>query len=285
MSTTLANCRKQLSKEIGDYWDSTTTSSGSSTTAVDTALKAKANDWISDAPQEMYDLITSGTYSGEERKISSLDNTTGTLTTLAHTGTIASAVTYEVHRIFTASEKRIALIMAAKLAFPYIFKKVRDISLQVDDDVIGTAIDISSLGLLNNTPHRISEAPETTSTEEYWRVLRNWRVESDGKLRLLEGTAGYYLKIEGIGYLDFLSGTTVSTDWTATIAIDAPQLYILTSEAALYLLSQLALPNFTSGQGKEYGPIIEYWGKQTQYRKSLYKQIPPPATVQWGGVW
>ena len=44
MSTTLANARIQLSKEIGDYWASTTTSSGSTTTVVDTALKAKTND-------------------------------------------------------------------------------------------------------------------------------------------------------------------------------------------------------------------------------------------------
>ncbi len=95
---------------------------------MDTALVAKANDWISDSPQEMYDFISSGTYDGEERKISSLDNTTGTLTVLAHTGQIASAVTYEVHRLFTPSEKRRALIYAAKATFPYIFKKVRDTS-------------------------------------------------------------------------------------------------------------------------------------------------------------
>lgn len=287
MATTLAECRKQLSREIGDYWNSTTTSSGSSTTVVDTALKAKSNDWISDAPQEMYDLITSGTYADEERKISSLDNTSGTLTTLAHGGTIASAVTYEVHRLFTASEKRTALIYAAKAAFPYIFKKVRDITLQVDADVIGEPIDISTLGLLNNTPNRISQASEADSTEEYWEVLRNWRVESDGKLRLLEGTTDYYLKIEGIGYLDFLTTgtTTVSTAWAATIAIDSPQLYVLTAEAAVYLFTQFMMPNFTTGDRKEIAPLLEYWVKQTEYRKSLYKMVPPPPTIQWGGIW
>ena len=124
MSTTLANARIQLSKEIGDYWASTTTSSGSTTTVVDTALKAKTNDWISDAPQEMYDLITSGTYDQEERKISSLDITTGTLTTLAHGGTIGSGITYEVHRMFSASDKRVALVQACKTAFPAIYRKI-----------------------------------------------------------------------------------------------------------------------------------------------------------------
>ena len=284
MTTTLANARKQLSKEIGDYWDSTSTSSGSSTTIVDTALKAKANDWISDAPQEMYDLVTSGTYVDEERKISSLDNTTGTLTTLAHGGTIASGVTYEVHRLFSASEKRRALITAAQTAFPSIFNPVRDISLQIDDSDIGTGIDISSLGLLNNTPNRISQAPEDDSTDEYWATLRNWHVESDGKLYLREGTPSYYLKIEGIGYLDFLVSGVSSTLWTSTIAINTPQLYILTAEAIVYLYTQLIMPNFTSGDRKELEPILEFWVKKAEYSKSKYKMLPPPATIKYGGI-
>lgn len=128
MSTTLEACMLELSRQIGDFWTGTTTSAGAAggTTIVDTSLSAKANDWIADAPQEMYDRITSGTYDEQERKISSLDNTTGTLTTLAHGGQIGSSVTYEVHRLFSASEKRRALIYAARKAFPYIFTEIND---------------------------------------------------------------------------------------------------------------------------------------------------------------
>jgi len=287
MTTTLADFRILLSKEIGDYWAGTTTSSGSSTTVVDTALKAKNNDWISDAPQEHYDLLTSGTYSGEERKISSLDNTSGTLTTLAHGGVVASAVGYEVHRLFTASEKRTALIFAAKMAFPAIFKKIRNITLTVDDSIIGTGIDISTLGLFNGVPHRISEAPEADSTDEYWYTLRNWHVESDGKLYLKEGTTGYYLKIEGIGYLDFVTTgtTTVSDAWTAVMDISSPQTFILVAEAIVYLYTQLSMPNFTTGDRKEFAPILEFWAKMMDYRKSKFKMMPPAATIQYGGIW
>ena len=124
MSTTLADCEKLLSKEIADYWDSTTTAGGSSTTIIDDLLKAKANDWIDGDPGEMYDQITSGTYDTEERKISSLAS--GTLTTLAHGGTIATSVTYRVHRVFSASEKRRALIEACKDSFPSIFREIFD---------------------------------------------------------------------------------------------------------------------------------------------------------------
>ena len=287
MTVTLAEMRIMISKEIGDYWAGTTTSSGSSTTVVDTALKAKGNDWISDAPQEHYDLLTSGTYSGEERKISSLDNTSGTLTTLAHGGTVASAVGYEVHRLFTASEKRTALIFAAKMAFPTIFKKIRDVTKQVDDDVIGTGIDISTLGLFNGVPHRVSEAPDADSTDEYWYTLRNWHVESDGKLYLKEGTCGCYLKIEGIGYLDFVTpGTsTVSDAWTAVMDISSPQTFILVAEAIVYLYTQLSMPNFTTGDRKEMEPILTFWAKMMDYRKSKFKMMPPAATIQYGGIW
>ncbi len=130
MPTTLANCMIVLAKELNDYWDGTTTSDGAAdgTTVIDTALKAQANDWVTDYA---YDRITSGTYDGEERKVSSLGNTTGTLTVLAHTGKIVSGVTYEVHRLLSASDKRKALIYAAKAGFPYIFKQVRDESKTV----------------------------------------------------------------------------------------------------------------------------------------------------------
>lgn len=123
MSTSLLAAEILLSKQLGDFWSSTTTSSGSSTTVVDTELKAKENDWVTD---ECYDMITSGTYDEEERKVSSLDNSSGTLTVLAHGGTIASSVTYRVHRLFTASEKRRALVHAAKRSYPHLFKRIKD---------------------------------------------------------------------------------------------------------------------------------------------------------------
>jgi len=53
MSTTLLAAEQALSKEIGDYWSSTTTGAGSSTTLVDSALMAKANDWITDEAANM----------------------------------------------------------------------------------------------------------------------------------------------------------------------------------------------------------------------------------------
>ena len=128
MATSLSACCILLSKEMGDFWSSAATSAGAAggTTLVDTALLAKPADWI---PADAYDRILSGTYVDQERQISSLSSST--LTVLAHGGQIASGVTYEVHRLFTASEKRRALLHAAKSEFPHIFKHIRDTSLSV----------------------------------------------------------------------------------------------------------------------------------------------------------
>ena len=61
MSTTLENCMLELSRQIGDFWASTTTAgTGSSTQVIDTALKAKMNDWVSGLPTETYDRLHQG---------------------------------------------------------------------------------------------------------------------------------------------------------------------------------------------------------------------------------
>ena len=127
MSTSLANCRILLSKELGDFWASTTTSAGASTydTLVDTALKAKPPDWITD---NTFTLITKASDSSEddERKVKTLDDGTGALATLPHTAQIGSSITYELHRLFTASDKRLAIIHAAQTSFPDLFERVLD---------------------------------------------------------------------------------------------------------------------------------------------------------------
>lgn len=170
MTTTLRNAEILLSKEIGDYWAGTATSNGAAggTSIVDTALSAKNNSWIESTTREMYDEVTSGTYDGEERRISSLDNTTGTLTVLAHTGQIASAVTYRVHRMFKASDKVIALVEAAKEAYPFIYERILDESLVSGNWLKDGSFEIwtSSSALTYWTKSLLTEA-QTSSSPYY----------------------------------------------------------------------------------------------------------------------
>ena len=132
MSTTLSNCMTEMSKQIGDYWSSTATGDGAvgGTTVVDALLMEFMNAWVG---LEAHDRITSGTYDEEERYISSLSNTAGTLTTIAHGGQILTNVTYEVHRVASASDKRICLIRAARNCFPDLYTQIADVSKSISN--------------------------------------------------------------------------------------------------------------------------------------------------------
>ena len=58
MATNLENCKVELSKQINDYWASTTTSDGSTTpfiTLIDTALMSKQDAWIG---KDMWVMLT-----------------------------------------------------------------------------------------------------------------------------------------------------------------------------------------------------------------------------------
>ncbi|KKN22972.1 hypothetical protein LCGC14_0909750 [marine sediment metagenome] len=128
MTTALSVARVELSKQLNDFWASTSTGAGSTTTIVDALLKAKQNAWIG---KDMYDLITESGHASvdEERQISSLAGSTGILTVLAHDNTTGTGMDYEVHRLFTASDKRRALVAAARMAWPHIHEKIWDESM------------------------------------------------------------------------------------------------------------------------------------------------------------
>jgi hypothetical protein len=183
MSTTLLNTEVALSKDIGDYWRSTTTGAGSTTTVVDTALCAKANDWITDESYLYVEDMTGDTYNEAERKISSLDNTTGTLTVLAIGGALSTSAIYRVHRLFNASDKRIALIHGARNGFNSIHAKVRNEAKRAGSWLIdgGAEIWASTSALTNYT----ASGPTLTQTSTT-RLFVNGSYSCK-----LSGTAGY----------------------------------------------------------------------------------------------
>ncbi len=127
MTTSLLNCQILLSKELGDYWEGTTSGTGSTVSVVDSALIAKPNDWITDVT---YDLITSGTNNGEERKVSTSSLlSAGTYSVGTHGTTTFGSITYQLHRLFEPSEKRRALVAAAKNIYADCYDLVWDESV------------------------------------------------------------------------------------------------------------------------------------------------------------
>jgi hypothetical protein len=425
MTTTLKAAMQELSKQLGDSWQSTSTSGGSSTTIVDTSLQAKSADWID---YNSYDFITSGTYLDEERKISSLS--TATLTTLAHGGTIATAVTYEVHRLFTASEKRTALVWAARDCYPALFKRIRDESnvvgnwlkdgsfsiwtsttnltywtettvtvtrtntpgefkhgaygaklsgaagtlarnitnqdadllrlagrsvtftcqakcntdnclrISINDGVTTTYSDyldqstgwtksneplkvtaticdhpasvtftihhekaagtsyvddarvisgdfdriyIGNMGLSQNEPFSVSVETSDYTMSEPWVLLHKWDVDYAGYLYIGDGYTNKSVRVEGIGYLGFVTSgtTTASTAWAAVIDVDQPQLDILIAKAAIYLCQQKIMPADTTGQVTRWQMAKAYWEQEYQRRVQKFGMAMPRATAIW----
>ncbi len=176
MTTALSAARIELSKQLNDFWASTTTGAGSTTTIVDTLLKAKQNAWIG---KDMYDLITESGHASvdEERQISSLANSTGTLTVLAHDNTTGTSMDYEVHRLFTASDKRIALIAAARMAYPHIHEKIWDESMVSGNWLKDGSFEIwTSSSALTHWTTTTSTITKTTTSPFYMHGLTSCKI-------------------------------------------------------------------------------------------------------------
>ena len=436
MTTTLHECAIELSKQIGDYWSSTTTGAGSSTTLVDTAMMAKANDWITD---EAYAFLVEEPAGAaaiyDERKASTLNNTTGTLTTLAFGAAPGTGIDYEVHRLFSPSDKRIALIAAARRIFPYCFTRiwneemvsgnwlkdgsferwktstdltdwtettvtvtqtttagyirqgatscklsgssgtlvqgwiagtaefedlrnlrgksatftaqgwcdtVDSLRMSINDGTTQTYSDyhdgdsawtednprndnfyvtqyidpnatqvtltfhyttgatayiddarvlseprgklyIGHIGFPQNTPHRIEIEPNYYSNEEPWTMVTDYKVDDGGYLYIpTKYISDRRLRMRGAKILDYLASGVSSTAWTATIDINQPQLEILIAEAALYLYTYMAMPNFESGQRENFQQMIGFWQRERADRIRKYGMKTAPIPVNWG---
>ncbi len=178
MTSSLSSMRQELSRQLGDFWASTTTGAGSTTTIVDTLLKAKQDAWIG---KDMYDLITESGHASvdEERQISSLANSTGTLTVLAHDNTTGTSMDYEVHRLFTASDKRRALIAAARMAYPYIHEKIWDESMVSGNWLKDGSFEIwTSSSALTYWTTTTSTIAKTTSSPFYKHGLTSCKIST-----------------------------------------------------------------------------------------------------------
>lgn len=430
MATTLLNCELELSKQLGDFWSSTTTSAGDAngTFLIDTTLRAKREDWITD---EATVMITSGTYDEQEREIDNIDRETGYLTVRRpFGGAIATSVTYRIHRTTSADEKRRALVYSARHTFPHIFTEVKDESkvlgnwlrngsfeqwtvstvpdhfvtatvtaaknttapyvyhgaasmklstaagsvyttntqvpdfnelagksvtlklkrawcdtasclrigiydgatytysdyhdgdsaiTELDDPLYCDAViadeptevrfsvyhDVATgtsyaddlrltgparnkyhmgdLSFAQDKPHQVSVEQSDYSQAEPWVQMKGWEVDKDDYLFIPSALSNYRLRIEGIDYLDFLLAGASSTDWSATIAINAPQTDILVAEAAVYLYQQKLFPNYTSGETKRYEGALGYWLEELRSRRGKFGMNAPLMSVHRSG--
>ncbi len=220
--TTAILARQQLSRDIGDFFASTATSTaGGSTTLVDTALQDFDDDDILNPFSNVTFMPTDGSQANEERAFASKSGATATMKRV-FTGAIQSGVAYEMHRLFTAAEKNDAITQALDLVFPMVWApKTAEITI-VDDQF---DYDISASNFLFDSPHQVrlvsNDDTELTRPTYDWDVIFN----TSGNPRLHLETrfnAGDTLRLIGIA-------APLIADVTGR---DIP---ILSAQAALYL--------------------------------------------------
>ena len=428
MTTSMILAQAELSRQIGDRWASTTTGAGDTTSVIDTALKAKADDWIQDDPYVMLTEEPTGAAAIYDiRKALSLDNSTGDLTTLAFAAAPGTGIDYELHRLFHPfDDKNAALVYAARAAYPSIHEVIRteeivagnwlsdgsierwtsssnptlwtadtltvtqtttgslvkhglnsakldtaagflyqdialwddlerlagrnvtftiqghcdtasclriaindgttttfssyhpgdsawtedrtpltvtatldktptDVEFRIYSDVAaGTSyVDdarvigpdgarqyIGHLGLAQNLPHRVSVEQSDYNNRAPFLTLDSVEYDPESGYMRTPGLKDLRLRIEGMGYLDFLASGVSSTAWTATININAPQTDILVAQAALYLYTIMSMPNFDSGTTERFQQMMGFWQGELDRRIRKFRMPPLPITIQ-----
>lgn len=425
MTTTLLAAYQATAKEMADLYQGTTTGAGSATTMVDSILTGYPNSWVTDNSYVILTAEPAGSAAiYDERKASSLNNSTGTLTTVTFAAAPGTGITYDLTRNFSPSEYRIALKHAAKDTFPWLHSQIKNDTFRtgnwlrngsfenwavatapdhwtrssvtctkssaiynkgsyscmlstatgyieqtwnentdmfllrgkhvkfvvraytdttsalrlyiydgitttysdyhpgwddenedwyVEADISPSAtsvkfriyldnasanayvedarvisgnydhVDISDLNLAQDFPIALSYARSTT-TDEPWQAIHSFELKPTEQMVYINESvpADRPLRVEGIGYLDFLVSGASSTAWTATIAIDDPQLKILTASAIIYLYQQIAQPNNITGDRKAALEMVSLWEQRLKERKAHFAMPRPPARMDWG---
>lgn len=257
--------RTQLSRDLGDYFASTTTGNAScADELVDTALLDQDADefltkrttvWIAGSQ-------CGGPASNEERRVDRNNSvmTTGTLNFFRDwSATLQAAVDYEVHHLFTAAEKDAAITVALDLVPPILWASlVEDVTMVTDQ----YDYDISCLGFRNNRPHDVHRV--STADTELTVPVHNWEIRDDTDLHIkFRPRNGETLRLYGI------KNPTLSD-------IVQPQLLILTARAAMYLL-ETALQSTRVDQRTLFQALLQ---QMTQNYGERVRQHMKPAPAK-----
>ncbi len=174
VALTTALARTQLSKDMSDHFASVSTSSGSTTVTNDTLL-TNFDDDIFVSKYDTFIYAVNGDNAGAWRRVTS--KSSGALTHTAFDNTMASGVTYEIHRIGNPDEKDVAITRALNLMNGVIlFKKAFS-----DLTMVANQFDYSMpAGFWRDQPRQIHLV--SNSDDEITQELFNWtpRIDSGG---------------------------------------------------------------------------------------------------------
>ncbi len=175
---TLDQARPQVSKDLNDDFSSVTTTIGNvnKKTLIDVAL----GDWDTDSFFLARRRSTVFILSADEERFADVSvGLTGspidTLTvTRAFTSQVANSANYEVHRMYSALQKELAINAAVDLCWPQMFIPVETtitlVAQQMDYDV-------SAAGLFRDAVRQVKV--QSTADTEHWVRVFNWEMRHD----------------------------------------------------------------------------------------------------------
>lgn len=219
----LKDARRELSKDLGDYYFQTTTGAGTTATVVSAPLTEQDVDDFVTKPSTVYIVggQTNGPSSDEERRIAEEGLVTDTITVRRAFSAMATGLEFEVHRLFTGEEKNDALNKALNLIVPIVWKHVSTTVTVVADQ---HEYSLSAAGFYRNEPHQVNLVSDGDTEHEFPIYGTEMRGASTLYLPYLPG-AGRTIRLRGIG--------------TAAISdMDDGELSILTARAGMYLAEQ-----------------------------------------------
>lgn len=256
--------REQLSKDMRDFFRSTTTANaGAANQLVDARLSEEDDDdFITDETRIWIDGGQSGgPVADEERAIASKSGATATAKR-NFSVTVQSGVIYEVHRLFSAADKDAAITVALDLVTPVIFDYINTTIVTVADQF---DYSLTATGLYENTPHSVHVV--STGDSERDIPIYAWEIRDGTTLHLKRRiNGGKTLRLFGIGK-------------AALSSIDQPQLMILASRAAMYLYEGV-LSEARNDQVARFERLLQMETNRYNTRKALYKRPAPPATMR-----
>jgi len=179
MATLMSAMLTLLGGDLDDGWVGETSAQGNANKLVleDDDLYEKVADWVNDGMIVYLPDGPSGSGTAETRVVDSLSGTSLTVKS-AFSVRVESGVDYEVHRLFTRTQKLVALRNAATLICPGVHAVVRNMAL-VETVANKYEFDISSLSIFNNRPHQLLLAQETI--EDIW--VKSTAYEEDDIVR------------------------------------------------------------------------------------------------------
>jgi hypothetical protein len=267
MSTTWLLARQGISAETGQLLTGTTSGNGGAAgaTLVDTTLLDYDITDDDQLVKDHYSLVTSGTYKGNWRMISSFVASTGTITPRrAYGGQILAAVTHEIHPFSPA--RMLACFNKAIKRTQYLFKEIRDITTT---ETVADTYQYSTPTTIIGEPLEIWLEENTSDADAPYSRLMDWEWDEANKKVCFNYVlpAERIIKWIGKGYLTTITALTADTETVEANEPDIRHLYYLTLS---YLFEEKASPTIISPasfetlmmQRNHYAKLAEESGRE-----------------------